>query len=464
MVFEGEELPGPWRSCAFWYLGKKIAPAAFGMVGMVSGDAVCTQLGVDFKIVHVWRSIRWENPSIMEENAKGVQKLSVAGVPNRRVVIMRRATSRLRRKGNRKVDETSARRPAEKRKHRRATKLSEALVLVGGIVACAFLNVLGGTIFMAIVNRSSPDVSLEGSEAHESPEQAVDPLAFQRFSRNAPPCHPISADEVDFTLVSQLSLDRIWMMEHHCQRWGGNSHMSIAILTNETRQQTLARLESMGCDLDSITLQTLRLEPSFSTDYPVNRLRNLALSAVETSHVMLVDVDFWEARNLRDILYLPEVVDALVNDSKLALVIPAFQLIRQCREYRDCREKNIPKMPFSKNDMVELMLGRKGSPFDPTNRGGHFSTMYLLWADQEDGELQDLPCIRSNRYEPYMAFRYCQDLPPFQEAFTGYGKNKMTVCVLPIYVCMLANLLTCFRWLCRCAGLATNSHSWAVPS
>jgi len=66
------------------------------------------------------------------------------------------------------------------------------------------------------------------------------------------------------------------------------------------------------------------------------------------------------------------------------------------------------------------------SPFDVTNRGGHGSTLYQNWFAQEEGYLLDLPCVRSNRYEPYMAFRYCQDLPPFQEVFTGYGKNKMT--------------------------------------
>ena len=38
----------------------------------------------------------------------------------------------------------------------------------------------------------------------------------------------------------------------------------------------------------------------------------------------------------------------------------------------------------------------------------------------------DLPCILSNRYEPYLATRYCKEYPPYQTAFTGYGKNKMT--------------------------------------
>jgi hypothetical protein len=32
--------------------------------------------------------------------------------------------------------------------------------------------------------------------------------------------------------------------------------------------------------------------------------------------------------------------------------------------------------------------------------------------------------LESNRYEPFLVFRYCHDLPPFQNAFYGYGKDK----------------------------------------
>ena len=52
--------------------------------------------------------------------------------------------------------------------------------------------------------------------------------------------------------------------------------------------------------------------------------------------------------------------------------------------------------------------------------------MYKEWLLQEDGSLLEIPCLKSNRYEPFVVVRYCRDLPPFQEAFSGYGKNKMS--------------------------------------
>ncbi|KAI2492307.1 Glycosyl-transferase for dystroglycan [Fragilaria crotonensis] len=135
---------------------------------------------------------------------------------------------------------------------------------------------------------------------------------------------------------------------------------------------------------DVLTVQTMKATEELEADYPVNRLRRMALSAVRTSHVM------------------------------------------QCREYRDCPEKNIPMMPKTRKEIIDTVWEGRGTPFDPTNRGGHGSTLYLQWMKQEPGKLLDIPCIQSNRYEPYMAFRYCHNLPPFQLQFSGYGKNKMT--------------------------------------
>ena len=79
--------------------------------------------------------------------------------------------------------------------------------------------------------------------------------------------------------------------------------------------------------------------------------------------------------------------------------------------------------------MRDLILSHKVTRFDPTNRGGHGSTRYKDWFKQNypDGDaVIEIDCFLSNRYEPYLVFRYCRELPPFQEPFSGYGKNKMT--------------------------------------
>ena len=297
------------------------------------------------------------------------------------------------------------------------------------------------SVFVSWVSHPSSGNKLRRGDV-DSVAEAKEPIhrdfrapKFQRYTDNAPPCDHLEADNVSFTLVTQLSTDRLWMMEHHCTRWGNESPISVAILTNMTHSQILDQLIQLGCDSSQLTLQLLSADLYPRDDYPVNVLRNLALSAVTTSHVMYADVDFWESEDLRDLLHTQSIREALAEDPKRALVIPAFMLIRQCREWRECPEANVPRMPRTREEMLHLIKTKHGYPFDPTNRGGHGSTMYGTWIrDQEPGDLRDVPCVFSNRYEPYLAFRYCQLLPPFQEQFSGYGKNKMTVSICALVV------------------------------
>ena len=254
------------------------------------------------------------------------------------------------------------------------------------------------------------------------------PSDFRLTTPNAPSCaEPIDADSISFTLVSQLSQDRIWMLPYHCKRWGDNP-MSVVIFTDEDAEVVKNKLVIEGCSKEQLTVQTVsktRYDPQ-GTDYPVNVLRNLALSKVKTTHLVYADVDFWPSESLHSILNIQSVKERMASDAKLATVIPVFQMNRRCRAYKDCRDDNIPFMPKQKDELINLIKKRQASTFDPTNEGGHGSTRYISWKDQTEGSYLDLPCIRSNRYEPYLALRYCSELPPFQEGFSGYGKNKMT--------------------------------------
>ena len=255
------------------------------------------------------------------------------------------------------------------------------------------------------------------------------PSDFQLYTPHAPSCSKhLDAASVSFTLVSQLSNDRIWMIKHHCERWGDNP-MSIAIFSDRSAEDVKSQLVDEGCSEEHLTVQTVsrtKYDPS-GKEYPVNLLRNLAYSAVKTTHIIYADVDFWPSSDLHEILSHNDIRERFASDPKLATVIPVFQMYRRCRDYEDCRYSNIPSMPRNKKALLALIKEEWASTFDPTNVGGHGSTKYITWRDQKTGTFVDLPCIKSNRYEPYLAFRFCSDLPPFQEGFTGYGKNKMTV-------------------------------------
>mmetsp|Transcript_9276 Transcript_9276/g.18931 ORF Transcript_9276/g.18931 Transcript_9276/m.18931 type:complete len:430 (-) Transcript_9276:189-1478(-) len=250
---------------------------------------------------------------------------------------------------------------------------------------------------------------------------------FQEKSKLAPECTPLKSEEIYYTLVTQVSTDRLWMVIHHCQRWKGP--VSIAAFTDKNAAE-IHKVIDVGCEPSQVNLQIIRSDGFEEGEYPVNALRNLALSGVRTSHVVYVDIDFWLSPNLLEVLNLQNVREHLASDDRLATVIPSFQLNSRCDKDSECfkkfRPEYIQKMPRNKAELIELMKSREVAPFDPTNRGGYGSTDYGLWVKQKTAVFRDIPCIESNRYEPYMAFRYCKNFPPFQEIFTGYGKNKMS--------------------------------------
>ncbi|OEU11690.1 hypothetical protein FRACYDRAFT_157236, partial [Fragilariopsis cylindrus CCMP1102] len=253
----------------------------------------------------------------------------------------------------------------------------------------------------------------------------------------APSCNNTvssSEEEIDITLVTQLSQDRLWMMKYHCERYGPNS-ISIAVYTNKTLEDVKTELVDLGCPTTTATVSVVVLNAeSHGTawnDYPVNKLRNLALRAVRTTHILYIDIDFWTSANLYNTLvHNPQIKQQLYQDPKLVLVIPAFQLqrISNCTdETKDCRTEHVPLMPHTFQELSEGIQNKKITIFDPTNRGGHGSTDYAKWFQQPSGSLSPIDCLKSHRYEPFVVIRYCREItPPFQSIFSGYGKNKMT--------------------------------------
>ena len=125
------------------------------------------------------------------------------------------------------------------------------------------------------------------------------------------------------TLVTQVSYDRLWMMEYHCNRYGPNHPISIAVYTNNTYDEILQELTQMDCNIDDkdndndvggiddennhrhrhpfvdVAILDASIHGAWN-DYPVNELRNLALRAVRTTHILYLDVDFWPSEHLYD--------------------------------------------------------------------------------------------------------------------------------------------------------------------
>ena len=311
------------------------------------------------------------------------------------------------------------------------------------MLSAAFLVMCYSINFCIIVHQSTGGGSpLFGFGASDDDGDAPDfelmagltKTFFHKQTADAPMCDPLSASNITYTLVTQMSIDRFWLASRHCKRWKGP--ISMAVVTGKkTSQDLMHGLESKGCNTSQITVEAIQ---NIHGEYAVNTLRNMALRNVKTSHFVYVDVDFWVSANLYDVLHQDSIRQALADDPKLALVVPAFALSKdyRCDKDDNCTQRIKDTMPMYpeqlqalQNEPVEVSEGKfvpQITIFDElVNPLGHNTTLYEPWYGQSEGSLYPIGCFQSGKYEPYLVVRYCRDMPPFQEDFTGYGKNKV---------------------------------------
>jgi hypothetical protein len=279
-------------------------------------------------------------------------------------------------------------------------------------------------------------------------------VRFRAKSEMAPTCNVLREQEVDFTLAIQISWSRFWIMEHQCRRWGAHP-LSLAVWIEKYKQtnQNYAELvrvslKKMGCSLHYITVSVLKSASAKQDQYyPVNRLRNVALSKVKSSHSITMDADFLVSPDLYQNLGVHRAV--LAKNYKIALVVPAFEIRSKCTPVESimCRKFHAQTAPANKQELLQLgQLFKSGNrtekqqipgsttvaknstliPLKITKfHAGQSSTRYQTWAHQNANSLMPINSMHC-MYEPYLVVRYCRDTPPFQEAFTGYGKNKIS--------------------------------------
>lgn len=283
-------------------------------------------------------------------------------------------------------------------------------------------------------------------------EKDLDPKVFSLDQTNftidyftsMPECTPISPDQVTFTLTTQLSLDRLWIMKHQCKRWPPPYTISIAIyLPPESpyrlRESIVKQLaQEFHCDLSRMHITLFQAATDFSTNhqYPVNLLRNLALGAISTTHAVYIDSDFLVSEGLHDQL-INTARPVLAKDTKALVVVPAFDYISQCRkkgvqeQVLACLESEWEMVPKAQEDILNLLdrddLPRVDRGFQTINGHNkyHGTTLYRKWARDQSTVIK-IPCIASHTYEPYVAMRVCRDFPIFPEQFRGWGHNKVT--------------------------------------
>ncbi|XP_062582087.1 xylosyl- and glucuronyltransferase LARGE1-like [Saccostrea cucullata] len=217
--------------------------------------------------------------------------------------------------------------------------------------------------------------------------------------------------EYDVTLVAQLSMDRLQMLELICKHWEGP--ISLALYMSDAEAQQFLRYAQDSEILmkrKNIGYHIVYKDGQF---YPVNYLRNVAINNTQTSHMFLTDIDFLPMYDLYN--HLKSVVSRIdMEKEKKALVVPAFETPRYRFEFPSSKDELLKKL-----DSGEIFTFR----YDVWPQG-HLPTNYTVWRTATTM----YPVNWEQDYEPYIVVK--KGVPQFDQRFVGFGWNKVSHAML----------------------------------
>ncbi|XP_003746329.1 LARGE xylosyl- and glucuronyltransferase 2 [Galendromus occidentalis] len=267
-------------------------------------------------------------------------------------------------------------------------------------------------------NRSSPNESGPSSQDQLQGLDEDDPCyEFRRGNITRYRTHlyymeyeyPSSPDYV--TLVTQLSMDRLQMVEALCKHWSGPISLALYLSDSEVQQflsftlnsEVLSKRRNIGYHI------VYRDGPL----YPVNHLRNVALDQADTPYVFLSDIDFLPMFGLFEALknYIRFLrMDAPNMGLYRALVVPAFETHRYRVEF-----------PTSKAKLLKMLDdGRVFTFRHDVWCAGHAATDFARWKTATTPyDVNWQP-----HFEPYVVVR--KEVVRFDSRFLGFGWNKVS--------------------------------------
>uniref|UniRef100_A0A8B9H2Q7 LARGE xylosyl- and glucuronyltransferase 1 n=1 Tax=Astyanax mexicanus TaxID=7994 RepID=A0A8B9H2Q7_ASTMX len=216
-----------------------------------------------------------------------------------------------------------------------------------------------------------------------------------------------SSDQTDVTLVAQLSMDRLQMLEAICKHWEGP--ISLALYLSDAEAQQFLRY-AQGSEVlmsrSNVGYHIVYKEGQF---YPVNLLRNVAMRQVNTPYMFLSDIDFLPMYGLYEYLR-KSVVQLDMANTKKALVVPAFETLRYRLSYPKSKAELLSQLDMGTLFTFRYHVWTKGHA--PTNfaKWRTATTPYMVQWEAD--------------FEPYVMVR--RDCPEYDRRFVGFGWNKVS--------------------------------------
>ncbi|KAG7673128.1 hypothetical protein Ndes2526B_g05297 [Nannochloris sp. 'desiccata'] len=349
---------------------------------------------------------------------------------------------------------------------RPATGQSRTLLLfvMGAMLLAPMLwTHIGPSVKLGVAITAAPDVPaatedtqeriLLGSALPELPEPQRPCRPGRKLPKLVPLQQWISAKQRPreaITLMTQLSADRLSMLENQCRTWpdpiiaavyvplfrnrtGGAPY--VATYQNTTMDDIIRGINSFHQFMESTAQCALRIElvgqylsRRNPQQYPINSLRNRALTLANTELVLMLDVDFVASPMLglpepgyRDPAVYNQMVE--MTNKKKALVLPAFEITNRKQDLTMAQNYARSMVVAGKE---QVQQGYKEGTLDAFNGRdapwGHGPTNTTKWVRLSRPILYRV--VYEPKYEPFVILS--RRLAPWaDERFVGYGGNKI---------------------------------------
>ena len=209
----------------------------------------------------------------------------------------------------------------------------------------------------------------------------------------------------DVTLVTQMSMDRLHMLDLISRNWDGP--ISITLYASDSDMREVLSYISASPVLKDSKKLALHVVSKKGQFYPINHLRNIAIDYVKTPYMYLSDIDFRPMNGLYH--YIKKSIQ-VIGRKKQALIVPAFEsLLYQIN------------FPASKKELIKMLNNKQLFKFkEHTWKVGHSPTDYQHW------KIADKPykVNWAENFEPYVVVN--RNVTRYDEKFVGYGLNKVS--------------------------------------
>lgn len=220
----------------------------------------------------------------------------------------------------------------------------------------------------------------------------------------------------DVTLTVHLSLDRLLALDQLAGNWLGP--ISVAIYMAEVETSLLVSSIKNSFNLagrTNIGYHLVFRDEGFN--YPINKLRNVALKNALTDYVLIIDIDFLPSLNLYE--YLKSVLSEMSNRGiedhdrdilqDTALVIPAFETLQYKFQFPNNKAELINQLNLGSITTFRAQIWPKG----------HSPTDFSRWKVATKPYRVDW----KPDYEPFVVTN--REALRFDERFVGFGWNKV---------------------------------------